>query len=475
MITSTTKGTFVAFVFFVAFVVSSSADVRLFDAVLKGDRKAVQQLLQNRVDVDAAQPDGSTALMLAADRNDLEVADLLIRASANVNAANEYGATALSVAAASGNTALVTRLLGADADPNRALVSGETPLMAAVDKGHIDVVRALVEHGANVNATESRGGQTALMWAVAGKQPEIVKLLVERGADARARSDGDFTPLLFAAQQGDLESGRTLLQAGADVNDARKTDRLTALMVAAASGHTELSVLLMNSGANPGLVDQSGYTALHYAALDAGRAVLVKALLDHRANPNARTTRDTRANTTSGVSVKGATPLFLAAARGHVDAVRALVAGGADPFITTDEGTAPLQVATWGGDPYFRDWTDEEKKNLLEVTRLLVGLGTDVNSAGEHGWTALHGAAYKGVDAVVRFLVERGARTEVFDEYGQTPLSIANAVITVKSKDAYYQSSRVVRTSTSELLLQLGAKPLADSGVEIVDRFYKQP
>ncbi|MBI4886199.1 MAG: ankyrin repeat domain-containing protein, partial [Acidobacteria bacterium] len=119
---------------------------------------------------------------------------------------------------------------------------------------------------------------------------------------------------------------------------------------------------------------------------------------------------------------------------------------------------------------------DDEKTHLLEVTRLLVDLGADVNATGEHGWTALHGAAYKGVDAAVRFLVERGARTDVLDDYGQTPLSIANAVITVKSKDAYYQSSRVVRTSTSELLLRLGAKPLAESGVQIFELFYnKQP
>jgi len=115
---------------------------------------------------------------------------------------------------------------------------------------------------------------------------------------------------------------------------------------------------------------------------------------------------------------------------GHADIVRALLAGGADPSIATDAGTAPLHVATWGGDPYFRDWTDEEETNLLDVTRLLVDLGADVNSAGEHGWTALHGAAYKGVDPIVRFLVGRGARMDVFDEYGQTPLSIASAVIT---------------------------------------------
>ena len=453
----------------------SSADVRLLDAVLKGDRNSVQALLKSRVDVNTSQPDGSTALMLAAERNDTEIAGLLIRARALVNAANEYGATALSVACATGNVALITLLLEAHADPNAALLSGETPLMAAVDRGDIDTARLLLEHGADVNLKETKGGQTALMWAVANRSPELVKLLVDHGADTRARSKNDFTPLLFAAQQGNVESGRILLQAGADVNERSTRNGMTPLLIAAASGHYEFSTLLLETRGNPDLINESGFTALHYAAKDKEGAALVRALLSHGADPNPRTTRDTRANTTSGVSVKGATPLFLAASAGNVEAVRALVAGGANLSIATDNGTAPLQVATWGGDPYFRDWTDEEQRNLFDITKLLVELGSDVNAAGEHGWTALHGAAYKGIDPIVRFLVERGARTEVFDEYGQTPLSIANAAITAGSKDAYYQSSRVVRASTADLLLKLGARPLSESGVTIVDLFYKQP
>jgi uncharacterized protein len=451
---------------------ASRADVRLLDAVAKGNRDAVRQLLRDRADVNAARPDGATALMLAADRNDADVARLLIRAKAHVNAANEYGATALSVASVRGHVQVVRLLLEAKADPNAALLSGETPLMSAADKGHLEAVGALLAHGADVNLRESRGGQTALMWAVAENHPDIVRLLIEHGADARARSTRGFTPLLFAAQQGNVESGRAVLQAGADVNDTTNTDGMTALMIAVAAGSGAFAVLLLESGANPNSFDAGGFTALHHAAADR-RGMLARALLDHGAPPNARTTNDSRRNTTSGVSLKGATPLFLAAARGNIETVRVLLAGGADPFITTDGGTAPLHVATWGGDPYVRDWTDEEKKNLFAVTQLLVSLGADVNSAGEHGWTALHGAAYKGVDAVVGFLIEHGARTDVFDEYGQTPLSIANAVITVRSKDAYYQSSRVVRRSTSDLLLELGATPLARSGVQILELFYK--
>ena len=453
---------------------TSSADVRLLEAVLKGDRARVQELLKNRVDVNTGQPDGSTALMLAAERNDVEIGGLLIRAGAHVNAANEYGATALSVACATGNVAFIRLLLEAHADPNAPLLSGETPLMTASDNGNRDAVRLLLEHGADANARETNGGQTALMWAAANRSRDIVRLLVDRGTDPRARSKRGFTPLLFAAQQGDVESGRLLLQAGADVNDS-STDRKTALMVAAATGNREFSVLLLEKDANPDLSDEGGFTALHYAALDTEGADIVRALLVHGAHRNPRTTRDSREYLYAGVKLTGATPLFLAASRGNVETVRALVAGGADPFMTTENGTAPLHVATWGGSPYFRDWTEDEKKNLFDITKLLVDMGGEVNSAGEHGWTALHGAAYKGIDAIVQFLVERGARTEVFDEYGQTPLSIANAVITPGSKDAYYQSSRVVRTTTADLLLKLGARPLSESGVQILDLFYKQP
>jgi len=452
----------------------AAADTRLLDAVARGDRTAVRELLRNHADVNSAQADGSTALMLAVERNDVELATLLVRAQARVNAANDYGATALSVAASNGNSALITLLLEGHADPNKALLSGETPLMTAVDAGNAEAARLLLAHGADVSAKETKGGQTALMWAAVNREPAIVTLLLEHGADARARSKRGFTPLLFAAQQGDVESGRLLLQAGADVNDRSGNDRKTPLIVAAASGGKEFSALLLDKGADPDLADEGGFTALHYAALDERGADIVGTLLTHGARPNPRTTRDSREYVYAGVNLTGATPLFLAASRGHVETVRALLAGGADPLMSTEKGTLPLHVASWGGSPYAGDWTEDEKKNLLDVTRLLVERGSDVNSTGEHGWTALHGAAYKGVDAVVQFLVDHGARLEVFDEYGQTPLSIANAVITPGSKDAYYQSSRVVRKSTSDLLLKLGARPLSESGVQIFDRFYKQ-
>jgi ankyrin repeat protein len=456
-------------------VLLSGADPRLLDAVRNRDHAAVRDLLRNHADVNVSQPDGSTALLLAADRTDAETVDLLIRAGANVNTRNDYGASPLYAACTTGDTTTIKLLLEAKADPNALLMSGESPLMAAIDKANPDAVRLLLDYKANVNSRESRGGQTALMWAAAGRQPQLVKLLVEHGADVGARSKGDFTALLFAAQQGAVESGRALLEAGAEVNAIARKDRLTPLILAAAGGHNEFAVLLLDKGANPDLMDEGGRTALHLAALDARRVELVKALLAHGANPNPRTTKDSPRNLNAGVSFKGATPLFFAASRGNIEGVRALIAGGADPFITTDEKTAPLHVAAWGGSPGNRDWTEEEKRKLLAVVRVLVDLGADVNSAGEHQWTALHGAAYKGVDAVVQFLVEKGAKMDIFDEYGQTPLSIASAVTTAGLKDYYYQRSQVLRQNTADLLLKLGATPLAQSGIQTRPPFYKEP
>lgn len=461
----------------------------LLDAVKQGNRAAVEQVLRDRADVNAAGSDGSTALILAADRGEVEIVRLLISARADVNARNEYGATALAAACANGHSAIVRILLDARANPNSTLLLGESPLMTAVDMSDVDAVRALLAHGANTELRESRGGQTALMWAVAERHAEIVRLLVEHGADVHARSKSGFTPLLFAAQQGDVPSARILLAAGADANDTSPKDGASALMVATASGHTELSLLLLEKGANPNKTNSEGRTPLHLAAgcaptpfgmrgcntdvPDAKRAALARALLARGADPNARiaSRNKAREDHSGGISLDGATPLHMAAAVGNVEVARALIAARADPFSLTDRNIAPLHLAAGVGPPLARDWNEQEMNGLFEVTRLLVELGADVNAVGEHGWTPLHGAAYKGMDRTVQLLVDKGASVDVVDSYGQTPLSIASAVITTGVKDYYGQTPRIVRESTRALLLKLGAKPLAESGVQVFGLF----
>ena len=189
------------------------------EAVKNRDRMAVRSLIEQRANVNAAQPDGTTALAWAANRDDLETTDLLIRAGAKVNLANEYGVTPLSLACTNRNAAMVERLLNAGADPTAALWTGETPVMVCARTGNAETVKLLLLHRADPNAKETQQGQTALMRAVAQKHPEVVRALIDGGADVRARSKGGFMALHFAGQQGEIASARMLLAAGADVNE----------------------------------------------------------------------------------------------------------------------------------------------------------------------------------------------------------------------------------------------------------------
>jgi ankyrin repeat protein len=457
-----------------AAVFGATGDLRLIEAVKNGDIAVVRSLLDQHFDVNAAQADGATALAWAAERDDIETADLLIQSGANVNAANDNGATPLWLAATRASARLTEKLLGAGANPNAALVSGETALMAAAATGNMDVVRALVTHGADVNAREIRGSQTALMWAIAEKRSEVARYLIEHGADAKSKSKAGVTPFLFAVQQGDLDSARLLAAAGADIG-APGPDGRSPLLIASAGGREPLAIFLLGKGANPTAADRLGLTALHYAATG-GKLELIKALLAAGANPNSRAIRE---RTNSGpkstvdyppVSIIGATPLFLAAEAGNAEAVRLLAANGADPQLSTDEKTTPLIVAAGAGvyqdlanDQAQEDW----KRRHFETGKVLADLGVDVNAKGENGWTALHAATYMGLDSLIQLLVEKGAKLDVMDGFGQTPLSIAEGVITVGLGNAANRRPRNVRRSTADLLLKLGAAPLERSGVEI--------
>src|SRR5258706_8049834 len=134
-------------------------EVPVIEAVKTANTREFRGLLQRRVDVNAAEADGMTALHWAAHRDDLEVVDLLIRAGANVNAVTDHRITPLALSCISGRGAVAERLLKGGADPNAALPGGETPLMRAARSNNVATVRVLLAHGADVNAKETRGGQ----------------------------------------------------------------------------------------------------------------------------------------------------------------------------------------------------------------------------------------------------------------------------------------------------------------------------
>jgi uncharacterized protein len=445
------------------------ATTPIVEAVKSGDVSAVRALVESGADVNAVEGDGATALHWAAYEDDEALVETLLAAGAKADAANDLGVTPLHLASANGSPAIVLRLLARNADPNAASEAGVTPLMEAARAGSLDVVRALLARGVEVNARESARGQTALMWAAARRHPDVVHLLLEHGADVHARTGvrplvvmldrgprrtvktsmqdarqietGGSTALLFAAQSGDARSARRLLEAGADVNDTAADGR-SALVLAAFSGHSETARALVEAGADVH-ADGAGYTALHAATLR-GDVATVRALLARGADPDTRLSRGRPVRRFGSqwaltTPMTGGTSLLVAATYLEVEILRALVEAGATPDVAVADGTTPLLAAA--GVPVEKEarpsdlerWhlvdsdnppVPRDEAEVLEATRLLLQAGADVNHANDTGDTALHAAAGAGLTPLIQLLADTGARVDVKNANGQTPLDL---------------------------------------------------
>jgi uncharacterized protein len=460
---------------------AASGDWSLLTAVRDDRPELVRNLLDKHADVNASTADGATALHWASHRDDLAIADLLIKAGAHVNAATDRGVTPLNLACVNGSAAMVQKLVTAGASAKATLPSGESALMTCSRSGNADAVKTLVSHGADVNASESSHHQTALMWAVSEKHHEVVRVLLDHGADVRARSlvwrefvlraslvkgrsegewidRGGSTPLLLAARSGDIESVGLLLGAGADPNDTTP-DGYTPLLMAAHSRHGKLAEMLLERGANPNAC-AVGFTALHVAVLE-GDLDLVKALLAHGADVNARLTngaplRRVDSDPVLPAELSGATPFLLAAKYVDVPIMRELIAGGAKPSIAMNDRATALMAAAgvgWAGGVDRRGANliaapASDEKDALEAVQLTIE-SSDVNAANEAGDTALHGAAAKGYNSIVQLLVDRGANLAAKNKKGQTPLAMTRT-----TKSSFGQVSL---KTTADLLRKLGA------------------
>jgi uncharacterized protein len=463
---------------------TAAPDARgLVDAARHQDQARVRSLLTSTSDINVRSEDGSTALLWAAHWNDVATADLLVRAHADANIANDFGMTPLSRACTNGSAELVGLLLNAGANPNTRIATGETPLMTCASTGNPDAVRALIARGADVNAKEPSQNQDALMWAASERHPNVVRLLVEAGANAQAHTKKGFTALHFAAREGDVGSVRHLLASGVNVNitsrpeassaagrdanvssnggrtasgtaaaavaprgpayQATISEGSTPLLVATVRGHVPLALFLLEQGADPNVLD-AGFTPLHWASStwEGGisnqvygftdpmggipnrqqKIALVKSLLSHGANPNARMTRRPPGFQGLGGGYEdapGATPFLLASAADDLEMMRLLHAAGADPRLVTDTKATAVMAASGLNRSIGERPTTEAQ--ALDAVTFLFELGADAKGATTTGENALFGAAYHGWNTLLEWLIEKGANVNAVSKAGITP------------------------------------------------------
>jgi ankyrin repeat protein len=400
------------------------SDFRVLEAVKRRDQGALAALVRAKANVNAAQPDGATALAWAAHLGERSMVETLLGAGAKVNVVDEYGETPLTLAAANGDNAIIQRLLKAGANARAARWNGETALMIAASAGNLEAVRQLVLHGADVNVAEPRRGQTALMWAAAEAHADVVAGLLEIGADLKAVSKNGFNALAFAVAENDAASARVLIAAGLDPNFTLPSGNKL-LMMAMAYGHTEVASALLDAGADIGASDRGGNTPLHVAA-QAGNLVLVKQLLEKGADPNVRTAASTAqagrggggggGRATAGGSL---TPLMIAARANQLEVMEVLVAAGADSKLRADNGTTTLMYAAGA---------------KLATVKYAYEIDPNVDVVNQSGQTPIHasvgfGGAQRTQDEIVeviQFLADRGAKLDEVDAAGRTPITIAD-------------------------------------------------
>ena len=486
--------------------IGTTKDTRVADAAMQSDVEGVRSLIKQKADVNTAQGDGMTALHWAAFKDDIEMARLLTGSGANVKAETRNdGLTPLYMACVNGNAAMIRVLIKGGASARAASRGGVTALMTVAASGSVEAVNALIDAGADVNAREPVNGQNALMFAASKNRGAVIQALVAKGADVAATTNvvqlavasfdengnpksrsrggereaggntqtGGMTALLFAAREGHLGAIRALMTAGADVNQASVGERTSPLVAAIENGHYEVGKILLDYGADPNHANVDGLAAL-YAVIDMQYTALtvplpttaqekityldlMKALLEKGANPNARIVRKLwfrpLARDQQWVSTAGATPFWRAAQANDVLAMKLLVAHGADPKLMSNSGDTALGVAAGLG------WSGGFSRNALEPNAWMASvkycleLGLDVNAVNKEGFTPVMGAAWRGNNELVIFLVKNGAKLDVRTQRGWAVTDMANA-------PALRTGVPIAHPETIVLLTELGAPPL---------------
>jgi ankyrin repeat protein len=419
-------------------VAAPGHDVRLIDAIKNGDAKTAAALLKQRVDVNATEPDGTTALHWAVEHDKVDLAKMLIAAGANVMVTNDYGISPLTLACTNASAPMVDVLLKAGADANTIFSEGETAIMTASRTGNVEVVRLLLNAGANPDAKEPNKGQTAMMWAAVEGHASAVKALVEHEADFKAKATGGYDAMMYAVREGRTDVVKALLDAGVNVNE--KTPEGTALLnLAIFNANYETGALLVDRGADVNTVDRQQGPPLAnlmkvrrpglcqnpcpkgtgtMSSLD-----LAKVLMDHGENVNAAPT----AGRGAGFESKGAD------ITAHIGALKAEQAVKADPKVSGDFYKYAGLFGQNGGDGGGNFQGNYNLSSLSAATQAAIAaantvaiLDLDAPPPATGSELTLFQLALQNADVdMAKLLLERGAQPNAPLKSHKTPLMLA--------------------------------------------------
>lgn len=396
-------------------LVKAIAENRLADA---------KDLLAQGADVNAANPDGTTALMIAAEgtgslQNSMPAIQMLLEKNPNLESEDSQGRTALYRAVMSGKDDVIAALLAHKADPGHRATNGTTPVRTAVTYGKMPALTSLLAAGADVN-TPDNNGKTPLLEAAEGtgyipNNAPFVQFLLEKGAKIEAQDKQGRSALFLASGEGKNDAVNLLLDQKADANQ-KDNNGVTPLQVAVTYGKTDAVKILLAKGAQVNSADASGNTPLMIAAEGNGylpnNGPLVELLLQAGAKIDPQDSRSRSA-------------FYRAAAEGKEDAMRLLLDSKADLNGKANDGTTPLMAAMIDG--------------KLSAVKFLIDRGADVNLADANGRTPLmvaaDGSPYIPNPAdLAKLLLSKGAKKDAIDTRGRTALARAtenknNAVV----------------------------------------------
>ena len=322
-------------------------------AVTEGNLAELRKVLTCGADVDEADPDGVTALMVAAYNGNSEMVRLLLRAKASVtcearrlpnhlgpwdspncrwyqetSCGSKAGMSALHIASAKGFLEIVELLVESGAPLDRTPRTVGTPLAIAARLGHEKIVQLLIDSGSPFNSNYE---SDPLNWAIQGGQVEVVKMLIAAGVSIRSGPHARTSSLDVAVQSNMTEIARTLVEGGAQCHDVWFEPTFYGLLE---RDFKKAMKTLKASSKSTELLDSEGRTALHIAAL-LGAVEVIEYLVDER---------DMAVDQREWLY--GATPLHLASMMGRAPAVSALVERGADEKAQTNQGFTASDFAS---------------------------------------------------------------------------------------------------------------------------------